>query len=206
MNKFDEAFEDKLEKTIEEIEEKTSVEIVVTITPSADSYVDTYLKSGLALLAVMLLFLWYAPIDFPPELVPVDLAGSFILGVIAVWLLPPLKRLLIWEKRKERYVNRAANAYFRENGLTRTIERTAFLLYISVLERKCKLIGDDGVMSAVPAGEWKEIEAKFQTELSKQMRPGTILELLPMVIEPFAKYLPPAEDNIDELSNRLRRL
>lgn len=206
MKKFDHSFEEKLEQTIADIEEQTSVEVVVAIAPSSDSYIDAYFKGGVIMLFVMLFVLLYAPVYFPENLIPVDLGAAFLLGALLVWLFKPLKRLLVSEKRKERYVDTAANAYFRENGLVETIERTAFLAYISVTERKCRLIADKGVLNALPPKEWQKIEAVFQQGIAKKLLPGTILNLLPVVIPLFSQHLPPAEDNIDELSNRLRRL
>lgn len=206
MKKFDKTFEENLEKAIADIEEKTSVEVVVAITPNSDSYVDAYFKGGLLTLIVMLLFLLYSPVFFSEAFVPVDLAGAFGVGALIVWLFPPIKRLLVSNKRIEGYVKAGANSYFLENKLDETIERTAFLVYISVFEKKCRLIADKGILSALPAGVWKEIEISFQNQFSKSVLPQTILEILPRLTQPFSEYLPPAEDNIDELSNRLRRL
>ena len=206
MKKFDKRFEENLEKTIADIEKKTSVEVVVAITPNSDSYVDTYYKGGLLALIVMLLFLLYSPVFFSETYVPVDLAGAFVVGASIVRLFPPLKRRIISDKRKERYVNASANSYFWENKLYETIGRTTFLVYISVFEKKCRLVADKGILAALPAGVWKEIEISFQKQFSKTVLPQTILEILPGVTQPFSEYLPPAEDNIDELSNRLRRV
>lgn len=206
MKRFDKTFEENLEKAITDIEKKTSVEVVVALTPNSDSYVDAYFKGGLLALIVMLLFLLYSPVFFSETFVPLDLAGAFGVGALIVWLFPPIKRLMISDKRKEGYVNAGANSYFLENKLDETIERTAFLVYISVFEKKCRLIADKGILAALPAGVWKEIEISFQKQFSKTVLPQTILELLPGVTQPFSEYLPPAEDNIDELSNQLRRV
>lgn len=206
MKKFDKMFEEDLENAIADMEEKTSVEVVVAITPNSDPYVDTYFKSGLLALMVMLLFLLYSPVSFSEAFVPLDLAGAFAVGALVVWLFPPIKRLLVSNQRKEGYVNAGANSYFLENKLDETMERTAFLVYISVFERKCRLIADKGILAALPAGVWKEIEISFQKQFSKGVLPQTILEILPRVTRPFSEYLPPAEDNIDELANRLRRV
>lgn len=206
MKKFDKTFEENLEKAIADIEKKTSVEVVVAITPNSDSYVDAYFKGGLLALIVMLLFLFYSPVFFSETSVPLDLAGAFGVGVLIVWLFPPIKRWLVSDKRKERYVKTGANSFFLENKLDETIERTAFLVYMSVFEKKCRLIADKGILAVLPAGIWKEIELSFQKEFSKSALPQTILEILPKVTPPFSEYLPPAEDNIDELPNRLRRV
>ena len=95
-----------------------------------------------------------------------------------------------------------------ENRLDETIERTALLVYVSVLERRCRLVADKGVMEALPAGVWKEIENQFRGMFTYPgvLLPQAILEILPALTRPLSEYLPPAEDNIDELCNRLRRV
>lgn len=206
MKKFNKPFEEKLEQEIAAIEEKTSVEVVVAITPKSDSYIDAFLTGGLIISFMAFLFILYAPVYFPEVLIPFDILAAFAAGVLIVCLFPPLKRFLVTNKRKEHYVNSAANTFFRENELSETIEHTAFLVYISVFEKKCKLIADKGIISAVPAGELKEIEDKFEKIFSGGLLPQRILEVLPVLTQPFSEYLPPAEDNIDELSNRLRRV
>jgi uncharacterized membrane protein len=206
MKKFNNSFEKKLEQEIAAIEEKTSVEVIVAITPDSDSYIDTYLKGGILSSILVLLFLLYAPLYFSEALVAIDMLAAFAAGALIVGLFPPIKRLLASSKRKERYVKRAANSFFRENELTETLERTAFLVYISVFEKKCSLIGDRGIIDAVPAGELKEIENNFRKLFDSGLPPQRILEALPTLTQPFSKYLPPAEDNIDEISNRLRRV
>ncbi len=207
MKKFDSTFEDKLDEAISAIEEKTSVEVVVAVAPHSDPYIDTYFKGGFITFLMMLLFILYSPLFFSETLVPIDLAAAFILGAVAVWALPPFKGLLVSNKRREYNLNRAASTFFLENELTETIERSAFLVYISVFEKKVRLIPDKGVQNAVPMGDWKEIETAFSTIFTaKTPLPQTILDVLPTVTEPFAQFLPPAEDNIDEISNRLRKL
>jgi putative membrane protein len=206
MKKFDKTFEEDLEKAISDIEEQTSVEVVVAVTPDSDSYVDAFFKGGLAVLILMLLFLLFSSVSFIEIFVLLDLAGAFGIGALIVRLFPPIKRLLVSNTRKENYVKAGANRFFLENNLDETMERTAFLVYISVFENKCHLIADKGILAVLPAGVWKEIELNFQKHFSKHVLPENILEILPAVIRPFSEYLPPAEDNIDEIPNRLRRV
>ncbi|MFC2156166.1 hypothetical protein ACFLRB_06740, partial [Acidobacteriota bacterium] len=150
--------------------------------------------------------LLYAPVYFSEALIPLDMIAAFIAGALIVRLFPPVKRLLAANKRKECVVNRAANSFFRENELTETNERSAFLVYISVFEKKCKLIADRGIINAVPAGEMQEIENSFKEIFSGGLLPQRIPDVLPVLTRPFSEYLPPAENNIDEISNRLRRV
>ncbi len=207
MKKFDKSFEDDLEKAIEDIEEKTSVEVVVAVAPSCDPYIDAYLKGGFITFITMLLFILYSPVTFSETLVPLELAMAFIVGMLVVWAFAPVKRVLVSPKRRSRYLNQSANTFFLENRLTETQERSAFLVYVSAFEKQLKLLPDRGVESAVPMGDWKEIETVFNDIFkAKSPLPQAILDALPSVIEPFSQFLPPAEDNIDELPNRLRRV
>lgn len=206
MKKFDREFEEQLEKTIEAIEEKTSVEVVVAIAPSSDGYVDTYYKGGLAGLLIVLAVVLYSPFVIPEMMVPVDLALAFFAGMAAVKLFPGLRRLLVSGKRKNRYVETGAHSYFRENNLDETIERTAFLVYVSAFERTYKIIADKGVLGCVPEGVRQEIQDKFDTLFTGGLLPDRILQVLPCVTGPFSQFMPPFGDNPDEICNRLRRV
>jgi putative membrane protein len=206
MKRFDNQFEDELEQAIAAVEEKTSAEVVVAIAPSSDAYVDAYLKGGIVLSFITLLYLLYAPLYFSEIFVPIIIAVSFSLGALIVRFFPPIKALLISKKRKLHHVNREAHAYFLEKELTETMDRTAFLVYISLLEKKCQLIPDKGVESAIPSGEWQELQSHFQQLFTaKKPLPQAIIETLSRMVPYFSEYLPPAENNIDELPNRLRR-
>jgi putative membrane protein len=206
MKRFDKEFEDKLEQTIGAVEEKTSAEVVVAIAPSSDAYVDTYFKGGLVLSFITLLYLLYAPLYFSEIFVPIIIAVTFALGALIVHFFPPIKALLISSKRKRHHVHREAYAYFLEKELTETMDRTALLVYISLLEKKCQLIPDKGVESAIPLGEWQELQSHFQQLFTgKKPLPQAIIETLSQVVAYFSEYLPPLEDNIDELPNRLRK-
>jgi putative membrane protein len=168
--------------------------------------VDTYLKGGLVLSFIILLYLLYAPLYFSEIFVPIIIAVSFFVGALIVRFFPPIKALLISNKRKLHHVNREAHAYFLEKELTETMDRTAFLVYISLLEKKCELIPDKGVESAIPLGEWQELQSHFQQLFTaKKPVPQAIIETLSQMVPYFSQYLPPAEDNMDELPNRLRR-
>jgi len=208
LKKFDSTFEENLEQTIAAIEEKTSVEVVAAISPSSDDYIDAYLKGGLILMSLSLLFLLYSPFIFSPWMIPLDLATTFFFGMIFVRLFPDLRRLLISRKRRDRCVDMAAHTFFMENHLDETTERTALLVYISVFEKKTKLIADKGIQQAIPISTWKEIANGFEDIFQGPGKwlPKRILDNLPTITEPFAQFLPPAEDNIDEISNRLRRV
>lgn len=206
MRKFDQAFEEKLEETIAAIEKETSVEVVVAIAPSSDSYVDTFLKGGLVGLLIMLIFILYSPFFIPETMVPVDLTIAFLVGVAIVRLFPGVRRRLVSDRRKIHYVKSAANTFFMENHLVETVERTAFLVYISVFERKYQLIADKGVLAAIPNGVYETIDMGFRPLFSGGLLPGRILEVLLTLIEPFNRFMPPSAENVDEICNRLRRV
>lgn len=196
-------FKDKLKETIGAIEEKTSVEVVVAITPRSDTYVDAHLKSGLLLSIPMMVFLVYSPLVFSEFQALLILVLTFISGVLLVGALAPVKRLLVSDKRKSLYVKRAANTYFREHDLCETSQRSAVLLYVSVLEKKCCLLGDKGVRTAVPDGDWRDMEVDFEKVFASKDFLSGILDTLPTVTETFAANLPPGETNRDELANEI---
>ena len=206
LKKFNEQFEEIVEKSVKEIETKTSAEVVVTISRQSDSYIDTFFKGGFCFLGAMLLFLLYSPIYFPEILVPFYIIFSFLSGGFLVFFFPPLKRVFISSQRRELLVSRAASAFFLDNGLVETRERTACLLYFSVIEHKFKLVADIGIKKAIPTDQWNSIETEIKTLFSKEgWTPESIIQSIKTLETPFAKFLPPAQNNIDEISNETRR-
>ncbi len=196
-------FKNDLKKIITEIEKQTSVEVALAITPQSDNYTDTHLRCALFFSIPLMLFMVFSPWVFSEIQAVAILVLSFTAGFLLPKASPTVKRWLVSKKRKSHYVKRAASTYFLDNNLCNTLERTGFLVYISILEKKCVLLGDRGIKEAVPDGDWRNLEADFETIFSNGDLLRNILDILPGVTGIFATYLPPGESNPDELSNEM---
>jgi putative membrane protein len=68
-----------------------------------------------------------------------------------------LKRLFISQREIEEEVDEAAALHFFREGLHQTRERTGILIFISVFERRVRVLGDQGINAKVSKDQWDRI-------------------------------------------------
>ncbi|MDA8134082.1 MAG: TPM domain-containing protein [Desulfobacteraceae bacterium] len=68
-----------------------------------------------------------------------------------------LKRLFISQREIEEEVDEAATLHFFREGLQQTRERTGILIFISVFERRVRVLGDQGITEKVSKDQWDRI-------------------------------------------------
>ncbi|OGQ91906.1 MAG: hypothetical protein A2464_07295, partial [Deltaproteobacteria bacterium RIFOXYC2_FULL_48_10] len=68
-----------------------------------------------------------------------------------------LKRLFISQREIEEEVDEAATIHFFREGLHQTRERTGILIFISVFERRVRVLGDQGINEKVSKDQWDRI-------------------------------------------------
>jgi putative membrane protein len=68
-----------------------------------------------------------------------------------------LKRLFISQKEIDEEVDEAATLQFFREGLHQTRERTGILIFISVFERRVRVLGDQGINEKVSKDQWDRI-------------------------------------------------
>lgn len=68
-----------------------------------------------------------------------------------------LKRLFISQREIEEEVDEAATLHFFREGLYQTRERTGILIFISVFERRVRVLGDQGITEKVSKDQWDRI-------------------------------------------------
>src|SRR5262249_47048509 len=130
---------------VKAFESFTSAELVVTVKKRARPYPATDLIFGIVFSFVALLFLLFYPVDFSTRLMPLDIIGAFGVGYALSRTLPPLKRLLIPQKRRRTMVNDAAKVAFVDLGVTKTTGRTGVLVYVALFEEMVAIVPDVGV-------------------------------------------------------------
>ena len=165
----------EIERAVEAAEQHTSGEIVPYVVGRSDDYPQAAWKAAcagalIAALAAAAIRAWggfWGPasawwLALPP------LAGA-ALGLIAVALLPPLRRALIAGADLEEAVERRAALAFLEQEVFDTAERTGILLFLSLFERRVVVLGDTAINRAVVKEDWEAIVA----EVVAGIRAGT---------------------------------
>ena len=104
--KFDQPACDSLAQCVKEIEQGTDAELVIVVRGVSGNYRHADYLFGAVIAFVGLLILLFIPIDFPPVLVPIDVAGSFIAAAFLCSRSKSLRRRLTSEKFRKAAVRR----------------------------------------------------------------------------------------------------
>ncbi|KWV94282.1 MULTISPECIES: TPM domain-containing protein [unclassified Erythrobacter] len=206
---------------VAEAELTTSGEIVTVLADHSDGYSDVVLVWAAALaFSAMSLFamlpqpfmdLWDSLIGgWMHEWTTGELASMTIaLGLVAFalgWLLlswDPLRFALTPGPVKTARVHARAIKHFKVGAERRTHGRTGVLLYLSMREHRAEIVADQPIAEKVPAEVWGEAMADMLAEIKE----GRIAEGLAAGVRDVGKVLsehfPRAEDDQNELPDRL---
>ncbi|WP_341713395.1 hypothetical protein [Erythrobacter sp.] len=125
------------------------------------------------------------------------------LGVLAIQLWQPLKFWLVPPAVKRSRVREAAVRHFKVGAERRTHGRTGVLLYLSMREHRAEIVADVSIAEKVPAEVWGEAMADMLAEI----RQGRLAEGLAAGVRDVGKVLseefPRADDDVNELPDRL---
>lgn len=210
---FSKAEKEKIKEAVRTAEVQTSGEIAVMLVDESDRYREAEVAGTVAVASLtstivslvldhLIASSWavvpdphYTSIWFWIPATVVLLAPAWYL----FRLFPNLKLALIGRKRVESAVREQALLSFYKKGLHRTRNRTGILIFISLLERKVRIMGDQGIHAKIGQGFWNA-EAG---ELVKGVREGRALDALTEVVkrcgEELATHFPPHPENPDEI-------
>ena len=203
MKYFNKDFKTKLTSIIEEIEASSEVEIVVIAKPFSEGYRDIpYIVAVILTLIVLTIFI-FVDIEFGDYLIYTGTVTSFPLGVLLGFYLKPLLRGFINKKRIERNVEVMARALFQKGNLSNTKQKVAVLFYCSVFERKVFILPDKKAELNIPVEEWEKIKLAFNTVFNSTNPAEKLLEELKKCKNTFSSFLPPVENDINEIPDNL---
>lgn len=206
---------------VAQVEQHTSGEIVTVLADRSDGYTDVALwwAIGVAFTAMTVFAMWpefyLAKLDWliggwghgwtQGEVLSITI-GLGLLKFLGVWLLllwVPLRFLLVPPPIKRQRVREQAVKHFKVGAERRTHGRTGVLIYLSMREHRAEIVADEAIAERVPAEVWGEAMADMLGEISK----GCIAEGLAAGVRDVGKVLsehfPRAEDDQNELPDRL---
>ena len=197
-------FRNRLFKLISEIENSSLVEVVVIAKPQSYHYNDIYLWVSFVGMLLVFSYMMFASILIDMYLIYIYTIISFPLIYLLLHIFPGLGRIFISKKRKSRNVEIFARAIFQKAGIRYTNERIGVLFYISYFEKMVYVIPDRGAYMKLPDNLWKEISEEMN-KIFKSGRPQEkFLEVLSRTKATFAKYIPPIENDINELPDNIK--
>ncbi len=201
----------------------TSGEIVTIVADRSDGYRDIALIcTGLAALFIPVLFAVAPAIPFwlvahifggwgETEVRDLSLVifGSMAIVSAAVFA------LLTWEPLRLRLAPRATRRYrvrsraielFKVGAQGRTTGRTGILIYLSLGEHMAEIVADEAIHAKVSAEAWGDAMIALTSEASRGRIVDGMIAAVAKVGEILAVHLPRADDDRNELPDRLIEL
>lgn len=124
----------------------------------------------------------------------------------AMWLILLWRPLRLWltpaPVRHARVRARAVSA-FRIAAERRTHGRTGILVYLSLAEHRAEIVADEAIAAKVPAEVWGEAMAAMLAELKAGRLADGLIVAVERVGAVLAEHFPRAEDDRNELPDRL---
>ncbi|MDB4986593.1 MAG: hypothetical protein JWN04_1771 [Myxococcaceae bacterium] len=203
MSMFSKAEAERIAAAVTEIEKRTAGEIVVAELPVSDDYAEVRLWYALLVgLATAAL----AHLLAPALSVGAVLALQFGLGLL-MWLLsrvPTVLRRLLPRGRAQRAVERAAQLAFLQYGVFRTRDRTGVLIFLSELERRVVILGDEGIHARVQDPGWSRLIGSLVAAIKQQRACDGVCDVITQLGAQLSQAAPIREDDTNELPNFVR--
>jgi len=205
-------------------ESRTAGEIVTVVADRSDGYSDVALAWA-ALAAFTALGLFSAFPDFflgkvesiaggwnhdwtDRELLGIATALAIVkfLGVWAILHWQPLRFWLVPPPIKTARALRRAIDLFKVGAERRTHGRTGILIYLSMREHRAEIVADEAIASKVAPETWGEAMAAMLAEIRQGRCADGMIAAVEKVGAVLAEHFPRAEDDRNELPDRLIEL
>ncbi|MFK7845001.1 MAG: TPM domain-containing protein [Rhodothermales bacterium] len=211
---FSKAELEEIKRAVSGAEERTSGEIVPYIVERSDRY-DVTLWRGASLFAILVICLvgltyqfydgWGLAWVYSGQGIAFLVLVAGLIGALLGAYVAPLKRFLAGQALLARTVHHRAMRAFVEEEVFNTRDRTGILLFISMLEHRIEVLGDEGINRRVTADDWTEVVAKIRSGIKqKKVAQGLIdaIDICGKLLERRGVEIQP--DDSDELSNEVR--
>ena len=129
-----------------------------------------------------------------------------MLKFAGMWLILLWRPLRLWLTpapiRHRRVRDRAVNA-FKIGAERRTHGRTGILIYLSLAEHRAEIVADEAIASKVAPEVWGDAMAAMLAELKQDHMAEGLIAAVTRVGAVLAEHFPRAEDDHNELPDRL---
>jgi putative membrane protein len=197
-------YQEELDIAIQELESKSSVELVTVIYQECDNYRDIELWGGIFLAFMALVVKFMVPAVIHIYAILFGTLLFFSLGIGLVKRMPNLKYTLLNKKRMRRQAEIMARAIFQKAHIHRTSQHTGVLLFISTFERQAVLLWDIGVDIELTIDELDKLQFQFSEIFNTPDPPQALLAKIRASIPVFESHLPVQPNDINELPNHLQ--
>ncbi len=194
---------ERIEAAVRVAEADTSGEIVVQVVGRSDLFpAAAWRLAAFAAAVVLLVAGWLAPALSLLELFVLQCAA--VAAAHGACLHDGVRRLCVREEELELAAERAALAAFVQNVARRTESRTGILIYVSLLEHRVVVLGDEAIDRALgPDEKWEDVVAFVLAGIRAGHAADGIVKAIERCGAMLAHPLPPAAQNRDEIPHGL---
>lgn len=141
---------------IKSIEARTRGEVLIAIAQQSDRYSSASWRGGMSISLLISVLVWIAVPSIHALVLLAVQSAMLVLFIGGFYWLPFLKRpFLSSSEVGEEIWQRAFEVFFR-GGLHHTQDRTGVLIYLSLLERRIVILGDQAVHQKMGNQGWDE--------------------------------------------------
>jgi len=139
--------------------------------------------------------------EFLTIIIGTGLAKFLSMMLIQAW--QPLRFFLVPGPVKATRVREAAVRHFKVGAERRTHGRTGVLIYLSMREHRAEIVADEAIAAKVDAEVWGEAMADMLADIRKGQVAAGLVAGIHDVGQVLAQHFPRAEDDTNELPDRL---
>jgi putative membrane protein len=202
---LDDAAQERVHAAIRRAEARTVGEVVPVLLERADSHpAAPWMAALVTLLIGSTLLVGQLPWSQPFALMSCQLvlgACGYVLAVAR----PGVRRLFISEARAEHVCHEQALLEFHALRLERTAQATGVLVFVSLLEQRLIVLGDEGIDARVEPGAWDGVAELALAAIARGDLTGGLIAAVDACGEVLAQHVPwtgPGGDR-NELPDRL---
>lgn len=191
-----------IKNLIKEAEKKTVGEVVPIIVHRSDEYPAAHFRGAIIVSFIFSLILYYSPFSIinPIYFLWIQIPGLFLGYQLAHFSV--IKKFLIFKNETEEEVTQRAFESFFHYNLHVTSNHNGVLIFISLLERKIKIIADVGISAKVDQKVWDEIVYEFTDQVKKDQFVESLSKTIVAVSNVLESHFPSTgAASKNELSN-----
>lgn len=194
---------EEIKVLIDEAETNSTSELVPMIVKTSDVYPAAHFRAAIIVSFLFSLGLYMSPFHIinPIWFLWIQIPG-LLLGY-ALGNIPFFTRLLITKKEIEYEVTQRAIEAFFEHGLHTTENHNGVLIFISLLERKIKIITDVNVKKKIDQKIWDDIIVDFTDKVHEGKFVDALKHSISAASSVLERNFPAEAGRKNELKNEL---
>lgn len=194
---------ENIKNLITESETRTDGEIVPMIIDHSDIYPVAHFRAAIIVSFLFSLILYYSPLTVinPIYFLWIQLPGLYVGYFLGHY--PLIKKLMLTKDEIDREVTQRAHEAFLQHNLHTTKNHNGVLIFISIMERKIKIIADVGISKKVEQTVWDEIVFQFTQKVREDKFVEGLKETITATANVLENYFPSSGKKPNELGDNL---